>query len=90
MLELPIPESSLTDPKATELVRIWAKSQGQDFVINVHYQDPMVWGILIVDLIHQVSLAYEEIGKDPDETFRRILEGLRAELAHSTDSPEFR
>lgn len=85
MFELPVPDAVLKDDQSFELLRIFAKSQGQEFAINVRYENPAAWGILIADLVHHLSFAYEAKGHDPDEVFRSILEAFRAELETSTD-----
>lgn len=85
MYQIPIPTAVQEDDKSIELLRLFAKSEGQEFAINVHYKDPAAWGILISDLLHHLAWAYERKGHDPDLTFRRILEALNAELEETTE-----
>lgn len=85
MYLLPVPDAVLRDDESVELLRVFAKSEGQEFTINVRYKDPAAWGLLMADLLHHLSAAYEQKGHDPDGVFRSILQAFRAELEESTD-----
>ncbi len=76
-----IPPIATQDPKAFELVRVWAAAGGQQISLR-----PDVW--VLVDLAKHVANAlYEQSGRDPRDTLRRIRAGFDAEWGHATDSP---
>ena len=84
-----IPPIATQDPKAFELVRVWAAAGGQQISLRPDvWGDPAAWGILLVDLAKHVANAlYEQSGRDPRDTLRRSRAGFDAEWGHATDSP---
>ena len=87
--ELVIPPAAKTDPKATELIRVWAAAGAQHISLNTDaWEDPATWGICLVDLAKLVSDAYHQTkGLDPQQTLARIKEGFDAEWSSPTDEP---
>jgi hypothetical protein len=86
--ELPIPPMAQT-AGSRELLRVWAAGGKQHVSLATGlWKDPATWGIVLVDLMKHVSSAYEQTaGLPADETFQRIISGMQAELAESTDNP---
>ena len=84
---LDIPPAVASDPKATEIARIWA-AHGQQ---HVHlrsglWEDAGNWGILLVDLARHVANAYEQDGRgDYFAVLSRIHEIFEAEWDSLTD-----
>ena len=74
--ELIVPPGVQTDPRAIELVRVWAAHGQQHVTINVEaWKDPATWGIMLVDLARHVANHYaKNSGMDRDEVLARIDE----------------
>jgi hypothetical protein len=57
--ELPITEAMLNDPRARELVRVWATQGRQELILaGKVWDDPAAWGLLLVDLARHVANCY--------------------------------
>lgn len=86
---LPIPAAVMSDPRAVELLRVWAAHGGQHVSLDATvWNDPAAWGIMLVDLAKHVALAYHEsTGKEFADVLNRIREGLDAEWTSETDRP---
>ena len=87
--ELPIPPDVENDPKALELMRVWAAHGKQHVSLATNlWDDPRCWGIMLVDLAKHIALAYElSSGKDSTGVLGRIREGFDAEWMTATDKP---
>jgi hypothetical protein len=87
--ELPIPNAAKTDAQAIELLRVWAANGAQHVAIATHvWNDPAMWGIMLVDLAKHVASAYEQTtGGEFASILTRIREGLDAEWDTETDEP---
>jgi hypothetical protein len=86
--ELPVPEPALADPRARELVRVWAARGAQHVSIATGlWKDPAAWGVALVDLARHIARAYELTGHDGMEALERIRAGFDAEWSHPTDEP---
>ena len=61
---LPVPESIASNENAIELVRVWAAKKNQHVTIDVGtWNDPLIWGLLLADLVRQIAIAYEQDGQ---------------------------
>jgi len=71
--QLAVPPSAAADPKARELVRVWAAGGKQHVSLATGlWRDPGAWGILLVDLARYAANAYKETeGRDPSEVLAR-------------------
>ena len=87
--ELVIPPAAKADPKAAELLRVWAAGGGQHISVNTEaWEDPAIWGICLVDLAKLIADAYHQTrGLDSQEALARIKEGFDAEWSSPTDTP---
>jgi uncharacterized protein DUF5076 len=87
--ELGIPEAAKRDPRAIELLRVWAAERGQHVSLRgTAWKDPAAWGIFLVDLARHVADAYQQAeGRDRDATLKRIKAGFDAEWDLPTDTP---
>ena len=90
--QLPIPQPAATDPKAIEILRVWAAAGGQHVSINTGlWEDPGSWGIMLVDLARHIANAYEQSGKtEYSVALESIKKGFDAEWAWATDNPRGR
>ena len=87
--QLPIPPIAAQDPRAIEMVRIWAASGKQHVSLATGlWKDPAAWGIMLVDLLTHVSNAYAQTTNENVEHIRqRIKDGFDVEWATRTDRP---
>jgi hypothetical protein len=69
------------------LVRVWAASGKQHLALATGlWDDPAVWGMMLVDLARHIARAYEQSkGLDGDEVLARIREGMDAEWSVDSD-----
>lgn len=90
MTPLPIPISARNDPRATEILRVWAASGGQHVAINTGlWDDPAIWGLMLVDLARHVAKAHEQLGHmDSADFLHRLKQGFDAEWDAPTDLPK--
>ncbi len=79
--ELAIPPVAQADPKALELVRVWAANGQSHVSISVEaWKDPATWGILLVDLARHVANYYaQNRSLQRDEVLLRIKNMFEAE-----------
>ena len=87
--ELSIPPKAVAEPKAVELLRVWAACGKQHVTLATGlWDDPASCGIMLVDLAKHIAIAYELTnGQDRDSVLRRIKEGFDAEWGWPTDEP---
>jgi hypothetical protein len=84
--ELPIPSATLSDPRARELLRVWAANGSQHVsMASGLWTDPAAWGIMLVDLAKHAARAYEQAGTHvSEEALLRIRAGFDAEWLQAT------
>ena len=81
----PIAENSA----AVEVLRVWAvPGEGQEYSVRPIWEDPGVWGLLLVDLARHVAYAYEQQGMRGEDALWRIKEMFDAEWSAPTDPPD--
>ena len=85
--ELPPPPGAAIDPKRSqEVLRAWIVNQGLQVSLQRAFEDPSVWGILLVDLARHAARIYADQG---DCTFEQAMTKIRfmwdAETAKPTD-----
>jgi hypothetical protein len=87
--ELRIPPPALDDPEGVEIARIWAANNRQ--VVNLRPQiwdDPALWGLMLVDLAKHIADAYSQLGEGtPEEILTSIRRAFDAEWDSPTDEP---
>jgi len=87
--ELTVPPAAEDDPKAFEILRVWAAG-GQQHVSLFWdlWDDPATWGIMLADLAGHVANAfYQERGVAKAQILKVIQSMFNDELAAPTDSP---
>lgn len=89
MRELEIPPEAMTDPKATEMLRLWAAGGKQHVTINIGcyqelgHDERHAWGIIIADFIQHVANALSKrYGLPFDDSVREIRKAVDVELAN--------
>jgi Domain of unknown function (DUF5076) len=87
--QLPIPGPAAKDPRAIEMLRVWAAGGKQHVSLATGlWDDPASWGIMLVDLAKHVANAYEQSrGLARNDVLRRIKEGFDAEWSSPMDTP---
>lgn len=77
---------------SSEFVRLWAKQDGPVTCLidpTIVGPDPFLFGIAIMDCIRHGAKAYAQAVSVPEEhALQRILEGVDAERANPTDTPQ--
>ena len=84
--ELLVPPAAKNDPKAVELIRVWAADGNQHVSISPEvWEDPATWGIALVDLANHVANFYvQERGMERAEVLTRIKTLFEAEWQSPT------
>ncbi|MBX3390841.1 MAG: DUF5076 domain-containing protein [Phycisphaeraceae bacterium] len=84
-----MPDAAASDPRALEILRVWAAGGKQHVSIATDlWRDPANWGIMLVDLARHIANAYEQAGTmGRDEALSKIKAGLQAEWSSPTDLP---
>lgn len=84
----PIDVEGYVESHEKEFLRMWHSEEdgGVCFVRpEALHADPFVFGMMLVDAVRHGSKAYAgAVGISEQEAYRRILQGLQAELEHST------
>lgn len=76
------------EPDGREIARIWAKQDGvQQVSLEVTWDDPAAWGLMLVDLAKHIANAYEANNSiSSKEALQRIKAGFDVEWEHATDN----
>lgn len=78
--ELPVPPIVKTDPNSFEIGRIWVAHKDQHVSLNIVWDDPAAWGIMLVDLARHAARYYnQQQGHPIEKIMARIKEGIDAE-----------
>ena len=85
--ELPIPPAALQDVDSKELLRVWAAAGNQHISIATGvWENPTIWGIMLVDLLRHIARSYEKVGNvSYEESMRLIKAGFDAEWEIPTE-----
>lgn len=86
---MPVPPAAQVDPEASELLRAWIVQNGLHVSLKPGFDDPSVWGILLVDLARHAARAYAAEGKHTEASaLRSIRHMFDAEWENATDPGE--
>ncbi|HEY3796974.1 MAG TPA: DUF5076 domain-containing protein [Caulobacteraceae bacterium] len=85
--ELPPPPGARIDPKrSNEVLRAWIVGEALQVSLQTAFEDPQVWGIMLVDIARHAARAYADQG---GHTFEQAMARIRfmwdAESAKPTD-----
>ena len=77
------------DQRAHEVLRVWAgEGLPQQCSLQTTWEDPAIWGLLLVDIAHHAARAYANTGVlSEQEALERIGLGFIAEWSSATDTP---
>jgi len=85
--EQPIPPDALTNPKAVEVLRAFVVDGGLSISFQRAFEDPAMWGMLLVDVARHVARVFAKEGVCSEaEAIGKITEMFEAELIHPTDA----
>ena len=71
---------------ATEVLRAFVVDGGLSIAFARAFEEPDMWGLLLVDVARHASRAYaRESAYSEEEALRRIIDMFEAELARPTD-----
>ena len=71
---------------ATEVLRAFVVDGGLSIAFARAFEEPDMWGLLLVDVARHASRAYaRESAYSEDEALRRIVDMFEAEIARPTD-----
>ena len=72
---------------ATEVLRAFVLDGGLSIAFTRAFDEPDIWGVLLVDIARQAARAYaRESEYTEDEALRRIVDMFEAEIARPTDT----
>jgi len=84
--EQPIPPDILGNPKAVEVLRAFVADGGLSISFTRAFDDPSMWGMMLVDIARHAARVFEEEGvMSAEEAMERIAEIFAAELSSPTD-----
>ncbi len=85
--EQPLPPDVIGREDATEVLRAFVLDGGLSIAFQRAFEEPEVWGMLLVDVARHAARAYaRESDYSEDEALQRIVEMFEAELARPTDT----
>lgn len=84
--EQPLPPDVIGRDDATEVLRAFVVDGGLSIAFARAFEEPDMWGLLLVDVARHASRAYaRESAYSEDEALRRIVDMFEAEIARPTD-----
>jgi hypothetical protein len=87
--EQPIPPDALANPESVEVLRAFVVDGGLSISFVRAFDDPSMWGMMLVDIARHAARAFEKEGAmSEDEALASIVEMFDSELAHATDPGE--
>ncbi|MGC2086161.1 MAG: DUF5076 domain-containing protein [Bradyrhizobium sp.] len=85
--EQPLPPDVAGREDATEVLRAFVLDGGLSIAFQRAFEEPDVWGLLLVDVARHAARAYaRESDYSEEEALQRIVEMFEAELARPTDT----
>jgi hypothetical protein len=84
--EQPLPPDVIGRDDATEVLRAFVLDGGLSIAFMRAFEEPDMWGLLLVDIARHASRAYaKESAYTEQEALTRIIDMFEAEIAHPTD-----
>lgn len=84
--EQPLPPDVMGRDDATEVLRAFVVDGGLSIAFTRAFEEPDMWGLLLVDVARHASRAYaRESAYSEDEALRRIIDMFEAEIARPSD-----
>jgi len=84
--EQPLPPDVAAREDAIEILRVFVLDGGLSLAFQRAFDEPDMWGLLLVDLARHAARAYaRESEYTEEEALSRILEMFNAEIKRPTD-----
>ena len=84
--EQPLPPDVIGREEATEVLRAFVVDGGLSIAFQRAFEEPEMWGLLLVDIARHAARAYaRESDYSEEEALERILEMFEAEINRPTD-----
>jgi len=84
--EQPVPPDAITREDAVEVLRAFVVDGGLSISFTRAFDDPRMWGMLLVDIARHAARVYErEDVMSEADAMERIVEMFEAELSNATD-----
>jgi Domain of unknown function (DUF5076) len=84
--EQPLPPDVIGREDAVEVLRAFVVDGALSIAFTRAFEEPDMWGLLLVDLARHASRAYaRESGYTEEEALARIIEMFDLEIARPTD-----
>ena len=84
--EQPLPPDVMGRDDATEVLRAFVLDGGLSIAFQRAFEEPDMWGLLLVDIARHAARAYSrESEYTEEEALSRIVEMFEAEIARPTD-----
>jgi Domain of unknown function (DUF5076) len=84
--EQPLPPDVIGREDATEVLRAFVVDGGLSIAFTRAFEEPDMWGLLLVDIARHAARAYaREAVMSEEEALARILDMFEAEIARPTD-----
>ena len=85
--EQPIPPDADANPDAVEVLRAFVVDGGLSISFVRAFDDPSMWGMMLVDIARHAARAFEKEGAMSEaEALAAIVEMFDAELSNVTDA----
>jgi hypothetical protein len=84
--EQPLPPDVMDRDDATEVLRAFVVDGGLSIAFARAFEEPDMWGLLLVDIARHAARAYaRESDYTEEEALTRIVDMFEAEIARPTD-----
>jgi hypothetical protein len=84
--QLSIPAGAASKPEAVEVLSAWIVDGGLQVAMQRAFDEPDVWGILLVDIARHAARIFAQAGAmTEDEALERIRKLWSAEIGSPTD-----
>ena len=84
--EQPIPPDAIDNPEAVEVLRAFVVDGGLSISFTRAFEDPQMWGMLLVDVARHAARVFEKEGVCSEaEALQRIYAMFEAEIQRPTD-----
>jgi hypothetical protein len=85
-VEQPLPPDVIGRDDAREVLRAFVLDGGLSIAFTRAFEEPDVWGMVLVDVARHAARAYaRESAYTEEEALSRIIEMFEAEIARPTD-----
>ena len=84
--EQPLPPDVMGRDDATEVLRAFVVDGGLSIAFTRAFEEPDMWGLLLVDIARHAARAYaQESSYTEEEALARVIEMFESEIARPTD-----